>query len=144
MLARVRSAALWGLEAFPVECEIDVGAGLPAFVLVGLPDASVREARERVLPALRNSGFAPPQRRLTANRAPAERRKEGGSLDLALALGILAASEQLPQEPLRTVAAIGELALDGTVRPVRGALSLAEAAHRSGASQLLCAGDCAP
>ncbi len=144
MLARIRTAALWGLEAFPVECEVDVGTGLPAFVLVGLPDASVREARERVVPALRNSGFGSPQRRITVNLAPAERRKEGASLDLALALGILAATEQLPLEPLARIAVLGELALDGALRPVRGALALAEAAQRAGARELLCAAECAP
>ncbi len=143
MLARVSTAALWGLEAFPVECEVDVGSGLPAFLLVGLPDASVREARERVLPALRNSGFDPPARRITVNLAPAERRKEGASLDLAVALGILAAMEQIPAEPLARTAAVGELSLDGRVRPVRGALGLAEAAAGHGRT-LLCAAECAP
>src|SRR5262249_8573484 len=83
MLRRIRTAALWGLEAFTVDCEIDVGPGLPGFVLVGLPDPSAREARERVWPALRNAGFQPPDRRVTVNLAPAERRKEGASADLA-------------------------------------------------------------
>src|SRR5437879_9031408 len=96
MLSRVRSAALWGLEAFPVECEIDVGPGLPGFILVGLPDASAREARERVWPALRNAGFQVPDRRVTVNLAPAERRKEGSSMDLAVALGVLCATSQAP------------------------------------------------
>ena len=77
MLSRVRTAALWGLEAFPVECEVDVGPGLPGFVLVGLPDASAREARERVWPALRNAGFQLPDRRVTVNLAPSLRRSAG-------------------------------------------------------------------
>jgi magnesium chelatase family protein len=81
MLSRVRTAALWGLEAFPVECEIDVGPGLPGFVLVGLPDTAAREARERLWPAFRNAGFQVPDRRVTVNLAPAERRKEGASMD---------------------------------------------------------------
>ena len=74
MLARVRTAALWGLDAFPVDCEVDVGPGLPGFVMVGLPDATAREARERVWPALRNAGLAPPDRRVTVSLAPADRR----------------------------------------------------------------------
>jgi magnesium chelatase family protein len=139
VLARVRSAALWGLEAFPVECEIDVGAGLPGFALVGLPDATGRESRERLWPALRNSGFQLPDRRVTVNLAPAERRKEGASLDLAIALGVLAATLQVSAERLENVAALGEIALDGAARPVRGTLALAEAAWRAGAATLLCA-----
>src|SRR5262249_58619818 len=100
MLSRVRTAALWGLEAFPVECEVDVGPGLPGFVLVGLPDASARDARERVWPALRNAGFQVPDRRVTVNLAPAERRKEGASMDLAMVLGVLVATSQAPADRL--------------------------------------------
>ncbi|HTG53271.1 MAG TPA: magnesium chelatase domain-containing protein, partial [Gemmatimonadaceae bacterium] len=144
MLSRVRTAALWGLEAFPVECEVDVGPGLPGFVLVGLPDASAREARERVWPALRNAGFQLPDRRVTVNLAPAERRKEGASADLAIALGVLTATAQAPPARLEGVAVIGELALDGALRPVRGTLGLAEAAWRAGAKTLLCAAGAAP
>ena len=144
MLATVRTAALWGLEAFPVSCEVDVGQGLPGFVLVGLPDATAREARERVWPALRNSGFQLPERRVTVNLAPAGRRKEGAAADLAIALGVLIATAQAPPERLAGAAAIGELALDGTLRPVRGTLSLAEALWRGGATTLLCAADAAP
>src|SRR5262245_30728680 len=126
MLARVRTAALWGLDAFPVDCEVDVGPGLPGFVMVGLPDATAREARERVWPALRNIGLAPPDRRVTVNLAPADRRKEGASADLALAMGLLVATEQAPIARLGETAAIGELALDGALRGTRGTLSLAE------------------
>lgn len=144
MLSRVRTAALWGLEAFPVECEVDVGPGLPGFTLVGLPDPSVREVRDRLWPALRNAGFRPPERRVTVNLAPAGRRKEGAGVDLAVAVGLLAATEQAPPERLEGTAAIGELALDGALRPVRGTLSLAEAAWRAGAVRLLCAAGGAP
>ena len=144
MLSRVRTAALWGLEAFPVECEIDVGPGLPGFILVGLPDASALEARERVWPALRNAGFQVPDRRVTVNLAPAERRKEGSSMDLAVALGVLCATSQAPAARLDHAAAVGEVALDGGLRPVRGTLSLAEAAWRTGAQTLLCAAPAAP
>ncbi|MGH7742705.1 MAG: magnesium chelatase domain-containing protein, partial [Candidatus Eiseniibacteriota bacterium] len=144
MLSRIPSAALWGVEALPILCEIDVGPGLPGCVLVGLPDAAAREARERVWPALRNSGFQLPDRRVTVNLAPAERRKEGASADLAIALGVLIATSQAPGERLAGAAALGELALDGRLRGVRGTLALAEALHASGASTLLCAGAAAP
>jgi magnesium chelatase family protein len=144
MLAQLRSAALWGLEAFPVECEVDVGPGLPGFVLVGFADPAAREVRERVWPALRNAGFLPPDRKVTVNLAPAWRRKEGASCDLAVALGVLAATSQVPPERLARTAAIGELALDGRLRSVRGTLGLAEAAWSAGATTLLCAADSAP
>ena len=144
MLARVRTAALWGLEAFAVDCEVDVGPGLPGFAMVGLPDTSAREARERVWPALRNAGLSPPDRRVVANLAPADRRKEGAATDLALALALVAATGQAPAEPLERVAVFGELALDGRVRGTRGTLSLAEAAWRGGARTLVCAAEAAP
>jgi magnesium chelatase family protein len=158
MLARVRTAALWGLDAFPVECEVDVGPGLPGFVMVGLPDVTAREARERVWPALRNAGLSPPDRRVTVNLAPADRRKEGASADLALAVGLLVASGQAPGERLGYVpppdaieeesldrgAALGELALDGTLRGTRGTLSLAESLWRAGARTLVCPAEAAP
>ena len=144
MLSRVRTAALWGLEAFPVECEVDVGPGLPGFVLVGLPDASGREARDRVWPALRNAGFQLPDRKVTVNLAPAERRKEGASADLAMALGVLAATGQAPAGRLEGAAALGEIALDGRLRGIRGTLPLAEALWRTGVTSLLCAAACAP
>ncbi len=144
MLARVRTAALWGLEAFPVDCEVDVGNGLPGFILIGLPDLTAREARDRVWPALRNSGFQLPDRRVTANLAPADRRKEGAAADLAVALALLVATAQAPPERLEGVAALGELALDGTLRGVRGTLGLAEALWRAGARTLLCPAAAAP
>ena len=144
MLSRVRTAALWGVEAFPVECEVDVGPGLPGFVLAGQPDAPAREVRDRVWPALRNAGFAPPDRKTTVNLAPAGRPKEGAAVDLAVALGLLAATQQVPPERLAHTAAIGELALDGRLRGVRGTLGLAEAAWRAGAHALLCAAESAP
>ena len=144
MLSRVRTAALWGAEALAIECEVDVGPGLPGFVLVGLPDAGAREARDRVWPALRNAGFQLPDRRVTVNLAPAERRKEGASAELAVALGVLVATGQAPPERLEGTAALGEIALDGVVRPVRGTLSLADALQRGGAQTLLCATSAAP
>ena len=144
MLSRVRAAALWGVEAFPVDCEVDVGPGLPGFVIVGLPDASARESRGRVWPALRNSGFQVPDRHVTVNLAPAGRRKEGAGIDLAIVLGLLIATNQAPPEQLEGAAAIGELALDGTLRPVAGTLALAECLWRAGVTRLLCAATAAP
>uniref|UniRef100_A0A832I1Z7 ATP-binding protein n=1 Tax=Eiseniibacteriota bacterium TaxID=2212470 RepID=A0A832I1Z7_UNCEI len=144
MLSRVRTAALWGFEALAVDCEVDVGPGLPGCILVGLPDASAREARDRVWPALRNAGFQIPDRRVTVNLAPAGRRKEGAAADLALALGVLTATGQAPPGRLAGTAVLGELALDGALRGVRGALSLADAARGAGAHTLLCAAPAAP
>ena len=144
MLSRVRTAALWGFEALAVECEIDVGPGLPCFILVGLPDASARESQGRVWPAIRNAGFQLPDRRVTVNLAPAGRRKEGASADLAVALGVLVATGQAPPARLEHAAALGEIALDGTLRPVRGTLPLADALARAGARTLLCAAGAAP
>ena len=114
------ACALWGLETALVTVEVDVANGLPAFVVVGLPDAAVQEARERVRAAIRNSGYEFPLRRVTVNLAPAERRKEGTGFDLAIALGILRASGQVAVET--PALCLGELALDGALRPVRGAM----------------------
>ena len=144
MLARVRTATLWGLEAFPVECEVDIGHGLPGFILVGHADAIAREARDRVWPALRNSSFPLPERRVTVNLAPAARRKEGATADLAMAVGMLVATAQVPSDRLAHAAVLGELALDGTVRGTRGMLGLAEALWRSGVTTVLCPADSAP
>ncbi|HEX6971089.1 MAG TPA: YifB family Mg chelatase-like AAA ATPase [Limnochordia bacterium] len=128
MLARVRSAALVGLDGFPVDVEVDLSPGLPAFDVVGLPDPAVRESRERVRSALRNAGFSFPLRRITVNLAPAHLRKAGPAFDLPIALGVLGASGQLPAAALHRFACIGELGLDGRVLPVKGAICLAEAA----------------
>jgi magnesium chelatase family protein len=119
-VARVTACALWGLETALVTVEVDVANGLPAFVIVGLPDSAVQEARERVRAAVRNSGFDFPLRRVTVNLAPAERRKEGTGFDLAIALGILRASGQLSADP--GALCLGELALDGALRRVRGTM----------------------
>jgi magnesium chelatase family protein len=130
VLASVRTFALLGIEAREVQVEADVASGgLPSFSLVGLPDPAVRESRERVRSALVNSGFKFPMSRITANLAPADLRKAGPSFDLAIAAALLAASSQLPPERLSRVALAGELALDGSVRPVPGVLAMAEAAR---------------
>ncbi|MGH2952987.1 MAG: YifB family Mg chelatase-like AAA ATPase [Solirubrobacterales bacterium] len=133
MLATARTFTLLGVTAREVRVEADVRGGLPTFALVGLPDRAVRESRERVRAAIANSGFEFPQRRITANLAPADLRKAGPAFDLAIAAAILAASDQLAQDRLEGVALAGELALDGSIRIVPGALAMAEAARRAGA-----------
>ncbi len=132
MLAAARTFAILGVEARDVQVEVHVGSGLPAFSLVGLPDAAVRESRERVRAALVSSGFKFPQQRITANLAPADLRKAGPGFDLAIAAALLAASGQLSPEHLERVALAGELALDGAIRPIPGTLAMAEAASRRG------------
>lgn len=128
MLAAVLSATIVGLEALPVSVEVDVGPGLPSFAIVGLPDAAVCEARERVRSAIRNSGYDMPPRRTVVNLAPGDRRKQGPGLDLPIALAVLIATGQLPQHVVDGYLAIGELALDGALRPTPGALSVAQTA----------------
>ncbi|MGZ4135903.1 MAG: magnesium chelatase domain-containing protein, partial [Tumebacillaceae bacterium] len=139
MYAQLNSLALYGLHGMVVRVELDITNGLPSFDLVGLPDSSVREAKDRVRAALRNSGYQLPLQRITANLAPAHVRKEGSGFDLCLALGILVADGKLPAKPLERMACVGELALDGTIRPVRGMLSLALAAREQGLHTLLVA-----
>ena len=137
MLAAVRSAAVLGIEAYGVTVEVDAAQGLPQFTIVGMPAGSVRESRERVSAALVNAGFALPPRRLTVNLAPADVRKEGTAFDLPIALAILAATNQLPAEHTRGVVVVGELGLDGSVRAIRGALSVARAVKASGDARAL-------
>jgi magnesium chelatase family protein len=144
VLAIVRTFALLGIEAREVRVEADVRLGLPCFALVGLPDAAVREARERVRAAIVNSGFQFPQRRITANLAPADLRKAGPGFDLALAAAVLTASGQLDPTSLERIALAGELALDGSIRPVPGALAMSEAAARAGIRALVVASAVAP
>ncbi len=134
MFAIARTFALIGVAAEPVHVEVDIGSGLPSFTIVGLPDAAVRESRERVRSALVNSGFKYPQHRITANLAPADLRKAGPGFDLAIATAVLVASGQLPRTVLDRYALAGELALDGTIRPVPGALAMAEGARGWGMS----------
>jgi magnesium chelatase family protein len=137
MLASVSTFALEGVSSHEVTVEVDVRRGLFAFTLVGLPDRAIRESRERVRAALLNSGLDFPQKRITVNLAPAHVRKEGPRFDLAIAVGVLAASQQVPQEPLLRYAVCGELSLTGELRPVRGALATALGARHAGYCQLL-------
>jgi magnesium chelatase family protein len=144
VLAAASTFALLGVEAKRVRVEVDVRRGLPSFTIVGLPDAAVREARERVRSALANTGFEFPQRRITVNLAPASLPKAGPGFDLAIAAGLLAATEQLPGAVLSGLGLAGELALDGSGRPVPGALSMAEAAGAAGLERLAVPRDNAP
>jgi magnesium chelatase family protein len=137
MLATARTFTLDGISARPVRVEVDVHRGLPGFAIVGLPDTAVREARERVRAALVNCGFEFPLQRIVVNLAPASLRKAGPGMDLAIAAALLSASGQLEWEGMERVALAGELALDGQVRPINGALAIAEAAREGGAEAIV-------
>jgi magnesium chelatase family protein len=141
MLARVHTFTIEGLHSRHVTVEVDIRKGLPAFAIVGLADAAVREARERVQAAILNSGYAFPASRITANLAPGDVRKAGPGLDLALACALLAASGQLPRERLESHALFGELALGGEVKLCRGTLAVAQASRRAGLKALVLAVD---
>ncbi len=137
MLARVATFAIDGVDPRQVSVEVDIRAGLPAFTIVGLGDAAVRESRDRIRSAILNSGFEFPQSRITANLAPAFLRKVGPGFDAALALGVLAASGQVSAHALHAYAVFGELSLSGELRDSPGALAVAEGAHSAGLSKLL-------
>jgi len=140
MLYKIASAALHGIEAYPVEVEVDISAGFPTFVTVGLPDAAVRESKERVRAALKNCGYDLESKRVTINLAPADRRKEGSAFDLPIALGFLAFLEVVPAATLGDYLFAGELALDGRLKPVRGALPIALMARERGCRGLVLPG----
>jgi magnesium chelatase family protein len=125
MLARVLSGAVVGIDAYVVEVEVDISQGLPSFSTVGLPEGAVRESKERVKAAIKNSGYEFPSDRITVNLAPADIKKEGSAFDLPMALGILIATGLVPQGSCEDVLVLGELSLDGLVRPIRGALPMA-------------------
>ncbi|MBZ5560051.1 MAG: YifB family Mg chelatase-like AAA ATPase, partial [Acidobacteriia bacterium] len=137
MLACLRTAAVFGVDACPVHVEVDVSFGLPSFTMVGLPDASVRESRDRVRSAIRNSGYEFPPHRITVNLAPADVRKAGASFDLPIALGILAASGVVERRHAPDLILLGELSLDGSIHATRGVLPIAAAARREGLRGIL-------
>ena len=137
MLAAVRSATLVGVDGQPVTVEVHVSQGLPSYTVVGLPDTAVRESRERVRAALLSSDLSWPQQRITVNLAPGGVRKTGSGLELAVALGLLAAADELPAGALDGVAVLGELGLDGSVRAVPGTLALVDALARTGAETVV-------
>ncbi len=132
MLFKVSSASLVGIEAYLIDVEVDVSLGLPGFVTVGLPDPAVRESKERVRAALKNCGYGFPSRKIVINLAPADRKKEGSAFDLPISLGILAHMELFPKENLDKYLFLGELALDGRLKPVKGILSSTVMARKLG------------
>lgn len=133
MTSRVQSAACLGIKAYPVEVEVDVANGLPQFMVVGLPDQTVKESRERVRAAIKNSGYRFPPEKITINLAPADIKKEGPAFDLPMALGILAADEVIPAEKLSRYLFMGELALDGSLRPFKGSVAIASSLKKEAA-----------
>jgi len=137
VLACLRTAAVFGVDASPVDVEVDVSFGFPSFTMVGLPDASVRESRDRVKSAIRNSGFEFPPHRVTVNLAPADVRKAGAAFDLPIALGILAAQGTVGRPEIGDVLILGELSLDGSIHPARGVLPIVAAARRAGMTSVL-------
>ncbi len=137
MLATVLSSAVHGIDALLVEVEVDIAFGLPQMAVVGLPEGAVKESKDRVRSALKNSGYEFPARRITINLAPADVKKEGSAYDLPIGLGLLAANGLLPAQKLREYAILGELSLDGRVKAVRGALPIAAAASEKGLRGIL-------
>lgn len=138
MISRIHSVGLRGAQGYPVLVELDLASGLPGYATVGLPDSAVKESRERVQSAVRNSGYKFPSKRITVNLAPAQSRKEGSHYDLPIAMGLLWASGQLPEEARRgRWCFVGELALDGSLRPVRGVVAMAAKAKEQGFEALV-------
>jgi len=137
MLSRVLSSAVFGIDAYTVEVEVDIAQGLPAFATVGLPEGAVKESKDRVKAAVKNCGYEFPPRRITVNLAPADIKKEGAAFDLPMAIGILAATEIVQKNKLDRYFILGELSLDGQVKPVRGTLPIAVAARDSGLRGIL-------
>jgi magnesium chelatase family protein len=137
MLATVLSSAVHGIDALLVEVEVDIASGLPQMAVVGLPEGAVKESKDRVRAALKNSGYEFPQRKITINLAPADIKKEGSAYDLPIGLGILAASGKLAPQRLGEYSILGELSLDGRVKPIRGALPIAAAASEKGLRGIL-------
>src|SRR5213079_393833 len=132
MFAKIYSAAVYGVDAYGVEIEVNGAGGDPNIVIVGLPDAAVKESRDRVTTAISNSGYHWPRGRTTINLAPADIKKEGPSFDLPIALGMIAVTEELDSSPFENFSFVGELALDGSVRAVKGVLPVALEARRRG------------
>ncbi len=141
MLGRIDSCAVLGMEAHLVRTEVDVGAGMAKTIIVGLPDKAVQESAERVASAVRNSQFSFPYCRVTVNLAPADIRKERAVFDLPIALGVLAATEQIMARDMEKLVAVGELSLDGSVRPISGVLPIALAVREAGYRGLIVPAD---
>ena len=137
MFSKLISCGLLGIDGFKVEVETDISNGLPAFEIVGLGDVTIRESKERVRAAIKNTGLEFPVRRITMNLAPANLKKVGSSFDLAIALGVLSATGQVNSQLLERCMLIGELSLDGEIRPVRGVLPIAVCAMQEGVEYLV-------
>ena len=132
MIAKVQSCGLIGLDGFIVDVEVDISMGLPAFDIVGLPDTAVKESKERVRSAMKNSNLENPIKRITVNLAPADKKKEGPAYDLPIAIAILIASEQIKINNIKDYMFLGELSLDGKLRPINGALPMVITAMQTG------------
>ena len=137
MIAKVHSGAIWGVDAVPLDVEVDIAFGMPYFSIVGLPDGAIKESKDRVKSAIRNSGYGFPAHKITVNLAPADLKKEGASYDLPIAIGLLAATGVVPLDALEGQIILGELSLDGEIKGVRGALPVAVMARDAGARTLL-------
>ena len=137
MLAKILSCATFGIEGYLVDVEVDLAGGLPAFTTVGLPDNAVKESKDRVYAAIKNAGYHFPSHKITVNLGPADIKKEGSSFDLPIAIGILAASENIRSAQIKRFAILGELSLDGSLRPIKGAISIAIAAKANGLSGVI-------
>ncbi len=137
MISFLYSASVQGIDACLIDVEIDISSGLPVFSIVGLPDTSVKESRDRVVSAIKNSGFDFPTKKITVNLAPADIKKEGGAFDLPISLGILASSGIIEKKSLQNFCAIGELSLDGKLRPVKGILPIVLSLHKFGITQVI-------
>jgi magnesium chelatase family protein len=137
MLAHVFCASTYGVDAHLIDVETNISAGMPKYFLVGLPDRSISESRDRIEAALKNSSYDMPRGRITVNLAPADLPKEGSAFDLPIAVGFLAASRQLKTDKLKTTLILGELALDGHLRPVKGVLPIAVEAQNQGLENII-------
>ena len=137
MLARILSSAVFGIDAYVVEVEVDIAQGLPAFATVGLPDGAVKESKDRVKAAVKNSGYEFPARRITVNLAPADIKKDGTAFDLPMAIGILAATEIVAKTKLDHYLILGELSLDGQIKPIKGTLPISVTARDAGIRGIL-------
>ncbi len=137
MLSKVMSCATFGIEGYLVDVEVDLSTGLPGFTTVGLPDNAVKESKDRVFAAIKNAGFRFPSRKITVNLAPADIKKEGSSFDLPIAVGILSASQAVRSAHLNRYAILGELSLDGSLRPIKGAISVSLAAKENNLGGLI-------
>lgn len=144
MYGKLHSACLHGIDGVVIQVEVDLANGLPQTSIIGLPDSSIRESIERVRAAIKNCGFTYPLKRVTVNLAPADLRKEGSSFDLAIAVGILLTSEQWTFSNAGQILILGELALDGTLRPITGVLPMVEQAKKEGYAGVLLPSENAP